>query len=157
MKQPAGRRPAPFVAILAVLVALGVGWWSSRDEAPAPTPSPAASPVAAPAGLPADPAAWPRGTRQIPYQAGSERFVEISHTLDLIEAGGPFPYDRDGATFENRERRLPSGTYREYTVKTPGAYDRGARRLVVNQAGGLAWYSDDHYQTFAVVARVKLP
>lgn len=59
-------------------------------------------------------------------------------TLQLIKQGGPFPYDRDGAVFGNRERLLPvreRGYYREYTVKTPGARDRGTRRVV---AGGCA-------------------
>ena len=71
-------------------------------------------------------------------------------TLALIHAGGPFPYPKDGITFGNRERRLPShprGYYQEYTVKTPGVRNRGARRII---AGGQAefYYSDDHYETF---------
>ena len=56
---------------------------------------------------------------------------QARHTLALIEAGGPFPYRQDGRVFGNRERRLPlreHGYYREYTVKTPGSADRGARR-----------------------------
>lgn len=156
MPQSGGKRPTSFIAILAVLAALAVGWWQTQGDAPAP-PQPGPGPAAAPASLPADPAAWPPGTRQIPYKAGSDRFVEISRTLDLIEAGGPFPYDRDGIVFQNRERRLPAGDYREYTVKTPGESDRGARRLVVDQEDGVAWYTDDHYETFAAVARVRLP
>lgn len=53
------------------------------------------------------------------------------HAVDL--AGGPFPYDKDGTTFFNRERLLPletRGFYREYTVPTPGLRHRGARRIV---------------------------
>jgi ribonuclease T1 len=68
----------------------------------------------------------------------------------LIEAGGPFPYDRDGVVFENREGLLParpSGYYHEYTVPTPGADDRGARRIVEGSGGELYWTAD-HYQTF---------
>ena len=75
---------------------------------------------------------------------------EARQTIALIRAGGPFPYTRDGVTFNNRERRLPGqarGYYREYTVKTPGAHDRGARRIIAGQAGEL-YYTDDHYQTF---------
>jgi ribonuclease T1 len=71
-------------------------------------------------------------------------------TLELIRAGGPFPYPRDGAVFGNREGRLPShrhGYYREYTVPTPGAGDRGARRIVGGRGGEL-YYTDDHYRTF---------
>ena len=75
---------------------------------------------------------------------------EARATLALIKAGGPFPYERDGITFGNREGRLPKherGYYREYTVKTPGSRDRGARRIVAGRAGEY-YYSDDHYQTF---------
>jgi RNAse (barnase) inhibitor barstar len=57
--------------------------------------------------------------------------VEARATLELIKAGGPFPYRQDGRTFSNREKRLPQkarGYYREYTVRTPGERDRGARR-----------------------------
>lgn len=63
---------------------------------------------------------------------------EARETLQLIKQGGPFPYARDGTVFGNRERLLPArerGYYREYTVETPGARDRGARRIV---AGGCA-------------------
>ncbi len=58
---------------------------------------------------------------------------EAQATLRLIDAGGPFPYRRDGIVFQNRERLLPEqprGYYREYTVATPGRKDRGARRIV---------------------------
>lgn len=74
---------------------------------------------------------------------------EAQETLALIRRGGPFPYQRDGVVFGNRERRLPlrsRGFYREYTVPTPGARDRGARRIVAG--GGEYYYSDDHYKSF---------
>jgi guanyl-specific ribonuclease Sa len=78
--------------------------------------------------------------------------IEARETLDRIVSGGPFEYARDGSTFQNREHRLPerpAGYYREYTVETPGARDRGARRIV---AGGdppeVFYYTDDHYRTF---------
>lgn len=77
---------------------------------------------------------------------------EARDTLALIESGGPFPYRQDGATFQNREHRLPRhepGYYREYTVETPGSPDRGARRII---AGGDPpaefFYTDDHYGSF---------
>ena len=79
---------------------------------------------------------------------------EARVTLGLIRAGGPFPYERDGVRFGNRERLLPGKArdyYREYTVRTPGARHRGARRIV---CGGPArtpdacYYSDDHYRSF---------
>jgi ribonuclease T1 len=84
---------------------------------------------------------------EVPYQ---ELPREAQQTLALIKAGGPFPHPQDGKTFGNREGLLPKrirGYYREYTVKTPGARDRGARRVVVGR-GGEYYYSGDHYRTF---------
>ena len=75
---------------------------------------------------------------------------EARETLALIRLGGPFPYRQDGTEFGNRERLLPPkerGYYREYTVKTPGAKDRGARRIVAGR-GGQYYYTDDHYRSF---------
>jgi ribonuclease T1 len=74
---------------------------------------------------------------------------EARATVSLVRAGGPFPYSRDGAVFGNREGRLPKrprGYYREYTVTTPRARDRAARRIVAGRAGEL-YYTDDHYRT----------
>lgn len=76
---------------------------------------------------------------------------EARNTLKLIETKGPFPFDRDGIEFKNREGRLPyrpGGYYREYTVITPGERTRGARRIVTG-ANGERYYSDDHYQSFS--------
>lgn len=75
---------------------------------------------------------------------------EARHTLALIRKGGPFPYDKDGTVFGNREGLLPKqprGHYREYTVRTPGSRDRGARRIVAAQSGAF-YYTDDHYRSF---------
>ena len=75
---------------------------------------------------------------------------EARETLASIRSGGPFPYRQDGTEFGNRERLLPPnarGYYREYTVKTPGAKDRGARRIVAGN-GGEFYYTDDHYRSF---------
>jgi ribonuclease T1 len=117
------RRPGlsrtAFLCVLCALCVLCVGVLSAREAAP-----PAEVPVAA---LP------PEGRE----------------TLALIKRGGPFPYRKDGTTFGNFERRLPirdRGYYREYTVPTPGARDRGARRIVAG--GGEYYYTDDHYRTF---------
>jgi len=77
-----------------------------------------------------------------------------AETYRLIHQGGPFPYEKDGSVFGNRERLLPAqkrGYYREYTVPTPGARNRGARRIV---CGGLprtpdaCYYTADHYASF---------
>ncbi|MBQ0960274.1 ribonuclease [Ideonella sp. 4Y11] len=80
---------------------------------------------------------------------------EARRTDSLIRAGGPFPYAKDGTVFGNRERllpRQPRGHYREYTVRTPGSRDRGARRIV---CGGerprepeACYYTQDHYASF---------
>ena len=75
---------------------------------------------------------------------------EALETIALIRTGGPFPYERDGVRFSNREKMLPlreRGWYREYTVKTPGARDRGARRIVAGRDGTL-YFTDDHYRSF---------
>jgi ribonuclease T1 len=80
-------------------------------------------------------------------------------TYALILAGGPFAYDKDGTVFGNRERLLPAqkrGFYREYTVKTPYARNRGAKRIV---CGGsqpvkpeVCYYTEDHYASFKRIA-----
>lgn len=75
---------------------------------------------------------------------------EARETLVLIKRGGPFPFRKDGSAFGNREKRLPlkaHGYYREYTVPTPGARDRGARRIVAGRDGEY-YYTDDHYNSF---------
>ncbi|MSQ71584.1 MAG: ribonuclease N [Betaproteobacteria bacterium] len=75
---------------------------------------------------------------------------EAREVLSLIRAGGPFPYRQDGSVFGNREKQLPTkqrGYYLEYTVRTPGSRDRGARRIVAGRDGEF-YYSDDHYQSF---------
>lgn len=76
--------------------------------------------------------------------------IDARATLALIKAGGPFPYPQDGRVFSNREKLLTAnrrGYYREYTVRTPGARDRGARRIVAGAAGEY-YYTDDHYRSF---------
>jgi ribonuclease T1 len=84
---------------------------------------------------------------------------QAQQTYRRVLNGGPFPYSKDGIVFGNRERHLPArkrGYYREYTVKTPGASDRGARRIV---CGGQqptqpesCFYTDDHYASFRRIA-----
>ncbi|HEX5962067.1 MAG TPA: ribonuclease domain-containing protein [Rhodanobacteraceae bacterium] len=77
---------------------------------------------------------------------------EAARTLALIANGGPFPYRQDGGVFGNYEHLLPAeprGYYHEYTVATPGARNRGARRIIT---GGdppvVYYYTDDHYRSF---------
>lgn len=75
---------------------------------------------------------------------------EARDTLRTIKQGGPFAYPRDGVVFSNFERVLPKrsrGYYHEYTVKTPGTHNRGARRII-SGATGEYYFTADHYQTF---------
>ena len=81
--------------------------------------------------------------------------AQAQSTERLIRAGGPFPYEKDGSVFRNRERLLPvreRGHYREYTVSTPGSRDRGARRIVCGGARPTqpeaCYYTADHYASF---------
>ena len=79
---------------------------------------------------------------------------EATTTYNLIQSGGPFPYPKnDGVVFDNREGILPacaSGYYHEYTVPTPGASNRGTRRIITGK-GGEYFYTGDHYATFKVI------
>lgn len=91
-----------------------------------------------------------RAPESIPDIAVAESPAEARNTLALIRKGGPFPYERDGTVFGNFEKRLPAqarGYYREYTVKTPGARDRGARRIIAGRQGEY-YYTGDHYASF---------
>ncbi|WOX08281.1 ribonuclease [Streptomyces sp. N50] len=81
--------------------------------------------------------------------------AEARQTVALIDKGGPFPYAKDGVVFGNYEKLLPQqkrGYYHEYTVRTPGSRDRGARRIVTGQDGEI-YYTDDHYKSFRTVLR----
>lgn len=93
-----------------------------------------------------------------PAGIGVIKLVELpqqgQETYARIHQGGPFSYQKDGVVFGNRERILPAqrrGYYLEYTVKTPGASNRGARRIV---CGGqpttpeACYYTADHYASF---------
>ena len=108
--------------------------------------------VAASAVLPAHARA---GTSDAAVVALTELPPEAQQTERLIRSGGPFPYAKDGSVFGNRERLLPvqaRGHYREYTVKTPGSSDRGARRIVCGgrpaTAPEVCYYTADHYASF---------
>jgi ribonuclease T1 len=145
-------RPSPraftgrlFAGLLVCLTVLLAGCSSTGTAASGDSAATGASrATAAPAwagGLPAVPAA------ALPAEARA--------TLVLIDRGGPFPYAKDGAVFGNFERELPGqarGYYHEYTVRTPGERDRGARRIVTGQRGEI-YYTDDHYNSFKAVLR----
>jgi ribonuclease T1 len=94
----------------------------------------------------------------LPTVALSSLPSQATDTVRLVQGGGPFPYPQDGTVFQNREGLLPaqsSGYYHEYTVKTPGSSDRGARRIITG--GGSStnpahwYYTGDHYASFSQV------
>jgi ribonuclease T1 len=109
-------------------------------------------------------ATLPTQARDMPSVANTVTLAELPsqarETHELILKGGPFPYKKDGTVFGNRERLLPKqprGFYREYTVRTPGSRDRGARRIV---CGGepptspqACFYTADHYASFRRITR----
>jgi ribonuclease T1 len=152
------RRRASLLAIFPALIAVFVAIWLQRSATPVTAPP---TSVSVPASEPAPsraPEAAARTAQQIEVgeqDNGLDRVpenerAELARTLALIERGGPFPYDKDGSIFSNREGllpRQPRGYYREYTVKTPGASNRGARRVVRGSNGEL-YYTRDHYDSF---------
>ncbi len=88
----------------------------------------------------------------IPVVSIQQLPIEAQQTVKLINRGGPYPFRQDDTIFGNRERRLPvapRGTYREYTVITPGRRDRGPRRIVTGPQ--VKYYTPDHYRSFQQV------
>ena len=78
----------------------------------------------------------------------------LQKAKDLLEAiqqheGKALPGYIGGGAFQNREKRLPRGQYREYDVnpKIRGR-SRDAERIVIEQDTGKAYYTGDHYRTF---------
>ncbi|MFC7486918.1 ribonuclease domain-containing protein [Knoellia sp. CPCC 206453] len=135
--------------LLVIALVAGVWWLASRDDSTASTGSPGAqaSATSGPSGT-----AYPTNTPDsgLDKIAESELPTQAKETLVLIRAGGPYKYDQDDKTFQNREGILPSKTkdyYREYTVETPGSGDRGARRIIGGADGDRYW-TDDHYDSF---------
>jgi ribonuclease T1 len=136
------------LAALGLALALILATCSMRAADPSQIPENPASPAqTTPGVLPGPTLSAPAGVAVI---ALGDLPLEAHQTLDLIAAGGPFPYRQDGVVFQNRERLLPDrpmGHYREYTVRTPGEDDRGARRIVTG-ADGERYWTDDHYDSF---------
>ena len=152
-RHPSGRTNLGWIvaAVLGVVVLImGVGLLRGGDEAdPSSTSTIPRATTATSAGR-TDPES---GLRWVDLGALPS---QAQDTVRLIERGGPYPYSKDGAVFGNRERLLPDharGYYREYTVPTPGASTRGARRIVTGDDDRQFFYTDDHYRTFR---RVRL-
>ncbi len=153
-------KPVVWLAIVAVVAIV----WAMQHNAGAPvsralTPSPtwtaasaaptvdASQPTAAQAPTATEAPAYLDG---LPTMQLVELPIQALDVLELIGRDGPFPYRQDDGVFQNREGLLPaqsSGYYHEYTVETPGASDRGARRIVTG-SGGEIYYTDDHYASF---------
>ncbi len=143
-------------ALLAALVLALAGCAGAQTTLVAQTAAPLPQPTAS--AKPTKPAAIKvTPTVAIPARLDGLRVVakaqlprEARDTIALIKRDGPFPYRQDGAVFQNRERLLPQrprGYYHEYTVKTPGSPDRGARRIVTGDRGEF-YYTQDHYDSF---------
>ena len=122
-----------------LLAALALAGCQAAPSSAQPASSPPASAAAG---------AVPVCTKELPPEA--------REVVEDVEAGGPYEYPRnDGVTFGNREGLLPDedrGYYREFTVRTPGESDRGARRIVTggpDERDPEHWYyTDDHYESF---------
>ena len=124
------------IPLLVILIGAAI-FWQQPPETDLPTPVAVTLQGEARGGLPA----------------------EAREILELIERGGPFPFRQDGSVFQNRERLLPieaGGYYHEYTVPTPGARDRGARRIIAGGTPPSVWYyTDDHYKSFRPLSPVE--
>ncbi|MER6030203.1 ribonuclease domain-containing protein [Streptomyces sp. NPDC001851] len=141
--------PRALVGLLGLLLAVLLAGCSSGSGS---GPGAGAGTGTSPSGTSVSVPAWAHGMGTV---RESRLPAEARRTLALIDKGGPFPYARDGVVFGNFEGRLPQhqrGYYHEYTVRTPGSRDRGARRIVTGQ-GGEIYYTDDHYQSFRAVLR----
>jgi ribonuclease T1 len=137
-----GSRRRITVALIGLVVLVVAGWFVRQSVTDSPAtdkPATTSSAVVAQSGLAVKPLS------SLPKEAGD--------MWKLIQKGGPYSSNRDGIVFENREKRLPAKSasyYHEYTVRTPGADDRGARRLIYGQSREL-YYTDDHYVSFVQV------
>lgn len=133
-----GRSLGGWAVFALAVLALAFQWAQGRDPIPSAPPLPDVALAAS------DPVSG------LPYVEREALPPEAVETLARIEAGGPFPYERDGLVFQNREGLLPRrerGAYHEYTVPTPGESDRGARRIVTGPPPE-TYYTDDHYRSF---------
>jgi guanyl-specific ribonuclease Sa len=121
---------------------------SRSDEEPEPTSAVAPAAIAAKTVIP---------NQTILDQTGKAVYrgdIDLGPTLQRIKDGRRLSFSHDGATFENRERRLPkqpAAYYKEYVHPTPGLAGPGPQRIVMGQEGE-AWYTPDHYRTFRQVA-----
>src|SRR5262249_37432298 len=127
------RRPPVSWQTLAVVgwlvVAAAAGQARAEPSAPSGSPSPVTVAPPAPA-------------REVPGYV-----LDVLAEIERRHGEPPAGYV-GGRRFENRERRLPRGVYREYDVhrKVPGQ-DRGPERIGIEQRSGEAWDTADHHRT----------
>lgn len=151
--------------ILAILAVgfFAIGHQAGQQHAEQSTETAAHKPSARDLGLQKakqSPARSPRAPQTA--DVGTIRYSQLPRearkVLSDIDAGGPYEFPRDGITFQNRERLLPlqkRGYYREFTVRTPGSRDRGARRIVTGGKPPVEYYyTDDHYRSFAQIREI---
>jgi ribonuclease T1 len=157
------RRPLG-LAVLLALVGVVLGSLVIAGRTPAPPPAgPSLAPRAAPeaGGRPAaEPARDPSAERPAAPAVETARTADVPQRArdalaEIRRRGGePPPGHVGGRTFQNRERRLPRGVYREYDVNPRIAgRPRDAERLVIEQKTGTAYYTADHYETFVPIDR----
>ncbi|WEN13457.1 ribonuclease domain-containing protein [Rhodanobacter sp. AS-Z3] len=128
--------------ILLVIVLFAVTFWSRHAGKPEAT---------APIASHADGNAAPR-TPDVAKEGSASLPAQARQMVQRINQGGPFEHSQDGVVFGNYEGLLPKqprGYYHEYTVETPGARTRGARRIITGGTPPAVWYyTDDHYRSF---------
>lgn len=128
--------------ILLAIVVLAVMMWQRHADTPVVATAPTHNVGAKPAST------------ALQSADGSGTFLP-SQARDMVRRiarGGPFEHQQDGGVFGNYEGLLPKkprGYYHEYTVETPGARTRGARRIITGGTPPEVWYyTNNHYRSF---------
>jgi ribonuclease T1 len=141
------------IALIAILGGCGKGGSQNATEASGASASQApAQPAQGASGTPGSSGAQATGALATITKA--QLPGEAAETLRLIKAGGPFPFKDDGVLFRNTALLLPDhprGYYHTYTVRTPGATDRGQRRIVCGgprKQTSDCYYTDNYYASF---------
>ena len=137
------------VVVLAGLLFYGLTGSSNAGSSYEPPIPPTSGPSVQSVG-PALHNATPPLDRQV-HRAAKDPLQKAKDLLKAIRqhGGNALPGYVGGRVFQNRERRLPSGRYREYDVnpKVRGR-SRDAERIVIEQDTGRAYYTGNHYRTF---------
>jgi guanyl-specific ribonuclease Sa len=143
--------PVQLLLALSLAVALVYFGFRQRNEFALPAPGPTKS---AAEKVPATESAAVVANVTIRNRDGQVVYrgdVDLAPTIARIKAGERLSQFRnDGATFQNREQRLPRqgiGHYREWVHPTPGLSGPGPQRIVTGKRGEF-YYTPDHYETF---------